>query len=112
MDVSRLEAIYQFNSFSTNQTDELNFEKLESGNTALFLFPSFFNHSCAPNLDQFFISDAMVISANRDIKENEELFICYNNEECYKKRKETLLRGNCFILASKKIEIIIKYILL
>ena len=111
MDVSRLEAIYQFNSFSTNQTYDLNFEKLESGNTALFLFPSSFNHSCAPNLDQFFISDAMVISANRDIKENEELFICYNNEE-YKKRKETLLCGNCFILAFKKIEIIIKYILL
>jgi SET domain-containing protein len=92
IDVSRLDSIMQFNTFETHKITDLAWDKKNSGNNALFVFPSFFNHSCVPNLNQIFIADVTLISANRDIKENEELFISYRGE-CFRERKKILLDG-------------------
>jgi len=82
----------QFNTFETHKMTDLAWDKQSSGNNALLIFPSFLNHSCVPNLNQFFIADVRLISANRDIKENEELFISYRGEG-FRERKKILLDG-------------------
>ncbi|XP_057661790.1 SET and MYND domain-containing protein 4-like isoform X1 [Diorhabda carinulata] len=43
------------------------------------MFPSvsIMNHSCRPNVTNFFICDTIVVKALEDIKENEEVFNCY-----------------------------------
>ncbi|XP_030763066.1 SET and MYND domain-containing protein 4-like [Sitophilus oryzae] len=43
------------------------------------MFPSvsIMNHSCRPNVTNFFICDTIVVKALEDIQENEEIFNCY-----------------------------------
>lgn len=43
------------------------------------MFPSvsIMNHSCRPNVTNFFICDTIVVKALEDISENEEIFNCY-----------------------------------
>lgn len=43
----------------------------------LWIYPSFFNHSCLPNLFYYGIGDCLIAIAQQDIKENEELTINY-----------------------------------
>lgn len=45
---------------------------------AIFLFASFFNHSCSPQIDRVSLRDGRsAFICNRPIEENEQLFICY-----------------------------------
>jgi tetratricopeptide (TPR) repeat protein len=46
-------------------------------NQGLWIYPSFLNHSCVPNVSNFFLGPVMVIRANQDIKAGSELFISY-----------------------------------
>ncbi|XP_066256363.1 SET and MYND domain-containing protein 4-like [Euwallacea similis] len=47
--------------------------------TACGMFPSvsIMNHSCRPNVSNFFICDTIVVKALEDISENQEIFNCY-----------------------------------
>ena len=62
--------------FKKNQDKNL-LEK-ESG---LWLFPSFFNHSCLENGTRLFLADLLLIYANRDINEGEEITVGYFSEK-------------------------------
>jgi hypothetical protein len=70
VDTSRIQAILTFNSFSsdphfvefaTGSFDKKTELDRESG---LWLYPSFFNHSCVPNGKRVFYSDFMMIYAS------------------------------------------------
>ena len=45
--------------------------------SALFIFPSYFNHSCDPNTFKFTIGDIYILIAMRNIKKNEEVCVIY-----------------------------------
>eukprot|EP00834_Sanchytrium_tribonematis_P007620 NODE_718_length_4500_cov_0.642127.p1 type:complete len:632 gc:universal NODE_718_length_4500_cov_0.642127:407-2302(+) len=57
--------IAETNAFHLNQT------------SGVFIYPSFINHSCIPNTFRFFLGDFMIIRAQRNIKQGEELFNLY-----------------------------------
>ena len=72
-------------TFFTNSKKSTSFI-LGSG---LWLIPSFFNNSCIENTTKFFISDYILIFANKDINKGEELFTSYCEDiMSYDKRKE------------------------
>ncbi len=59
--------------------------------SGLWILPSYFNHSCCPNLIRIFFSDVMLIYAKYDIKAGEELNISYIGfESCYESRQLSL----------------------
>lgn len=45
--------------------------------SAILIFGSLFNHSCAPNIDRIFVDNKFVFVVRRPIKEGEQLFISY-----------------------------------
>jgi SET domain len=45
--------------------------------SAILIFGSLFNHSCAPNIDRMIVENKFVFIVRRPIKEGEQLFICY-----------------------------------
>jgi hypothetical protein len=45
--------------------------------SAVLIFGSLFNHSCAPNIDRMFVDNKFVFVVRRPIKEGEQLFISY-----------------------------------
>ena len=97
VDTARLEAILTFNSFKTQSIDFqiegscelcLNKEKDSSG---IWIYPSYFNHSCVPNAKIISFYDVMLIYTNRDIKQGEEIFVNYIGMAAYKKRSQICL---------------------
>jgi hypothetical protein len=70
VDTSRIQAILTFNSFS-NDSNFFELENDSEGKKAgpdreggIWLFPSYFNHSCVPNTKRMFYSDFMMIYAS------------------------------------------------
>lgn len=45
--------------------------------SAILIFGSLFNHSCAPNIDRMIVDNKFVFVVRRPIKEGEQLFISY-----------------------------------
>jgi hypothetical protein len=45
--------------------------------SAILIFGSLFNHSCAPNIDRMFVDNKFVFFVRRPIKEGDQLFISY-----------------------------------
>ncbi|KAG8931579.1 hypothetical protein FRC02_002507 [Tulasnella sp. 418] len=95
VDVSRIEGAASFNGFSPTPLSPVNtmeddnrkdMDKLNSP-SALYTFPSLFNHSCVPNCTQVFLGDVMMIRALQDIPEGTELTVSYGNDgNTYQKR--------------------------
>lgn len=102
VDSTRTELILKYNSFSSqnypsipkefenNQTNStLAMQKmLEKDNTGLWIFPSYFNHSCVANTQRLFLNDFMLMYTLRDIKKGEELTTVYCGLNEYDKRAE------------------------
>jgi len=86
IEVSRLEAVSSLNSFSIDDrfflydsSPENTIDLSRSPGEGLFIYPSYFNHSCLSNTIIEFIGDLMVIHVKRDIKSGEELTISYTD---------------------------------
>jgi len=63
-------------------------------NCGLWLFPSYFNHSCFANCQRVFFGDVMFVYASRDINTGEELnFRYFPSELFYKKRSDIAHKG-------------------
>ena len=92
IDISRIEAIYQFNSFKSEeilQKDRFGFHDKED-NSGLWYFPSFFNHSCLPNVARIFMGDVMFLFAATDINQNEQLTLQYFPFDKIMNRRDSL----------------------
>ena len=91
VDVKHIESILKYNKFDIVNNIKLGEEcDNESG---LWLFPSYFNHSCAPNTSTRFLGDLLIMYANQDIKKNEEVttsYLCGGVN--YDKRQEKLFK--------------------
>jgi SET domain-containing protein len=70
VDTSRIQAILTFNSFSSDPhfvefaTGSLENSKDSDRECGIWIFPSFFNHSCVPNCKRVLYSDLMMIYAS------------------------------------------------
>lgn len=65
IDLTCLDAIVQFNSYlSTNDDYESSVNNF-GHNEGLWLYPSYFNHSCLPNTKRIFLSDVMFIYSSK-----------------------------------------------
>jgi hypothetical protein len=61
-----------------NECNSVGIEVLEGiHGVALFLFGSLFNHSCDPNIINYFVDSSTVLIIDRPVKAGEQLFICY-----------------------------------
>lgn len=81
VNVARIHAICSLNQFGMESiTKEESFKKNEppnNGATALYLLPSYFNHSCIPNAQRHYFGDLMVVRAVQRIEKGEEITIAY-----------------------------------
>ncbi|KAG8897067.1 hypothetical protein FRB99_008474, partial [Tulasnella sp. 403] len=86
VDASRIQGITTYNAFepttlkrrtaALEQTDK----KKGDGPSALFLLPSLFNHSCAPNARWYCFGDTMVIRAVCATGQGEEIYLAYGGQ--------------------------------
>ncbi|KAG8962312.1 hypothetical protein FRC03_004373 [Tulasnella sp. 419] len=101
VDVARIQAVASFNCFAPKPLSPVVIEeRVKNKNkteerlkrpSALYTFPSLFNHSCVPNCSQDFIGDVIVIRALQDISQGTELTLSYGNAgNTFEKRKEHL----------------------
>jgi tetratricopeptide (TPR) repeat protein len=89
INVERIDAIQRWNSFSSENIfqffrhandEERDYNSLlgdKKDNSGLWIFPSYFNHSCIANVTRIFFGDVMMIYALRDIQKSEELTMSY-----------------------------------
>ncbi len=74
--------------------------------SGLWIRPSLFNHSCAPNCTWIVVGDFLLISTTRDVEAGEELCIPYVDIfQTYAEREEAFSRwnmGNGFICACER----------
>lgn len=91
VDVSRVEGIKTFNSF---QSDHFSLEQRENDknqkNSGVWVYPSYFNHSCLSNATRFFHGDFVLIYANHDINKGEEITLSYAPNDSFNKKEEIL----------------------
>ena len=79
-DEDRIKHIIQTNSFSGKMgIVNKNMNEPETKINALWLLPSFINHSCSPNTSRLLVGETMVFIAARDMKAREEVTICYTD---------------------------------
>jgi hypothetical protein len=98
IDPARVHAISAFNWFSFRSTNPLaSFKPPQDKEDrmdlpcALYLLPSYFNHSCAPNASREHFGNVMVIRAVQKIRKGEEIFLSYlGMGGSYKDRKKEL----------------------
>ncbi|EGC39312.1 hypothetical protein DICPUDRAFT_147973 [Dictyostelium purpureum] len=74
--------------------------KCEASTIGLYPLMVFFNHSCKPNLSILNNKKELKIICNRDINENEELFINYSPSICYSNERREMLK-QCFFFDCK-----------
>ena len=92
-DEARIKHIIITNSFSGKIPAPRSEPELESKINALWLLPSFVNHSCSPNVGRLLVGEVMIFIAAKDMKANEEISICYT--DCMsplRKRDKVLIR--------------------
>ncbi|KXN65765.1 SET domain-containing protein [Conidiobolus coronatus NRRL 28638] len=75
-------SILDINSFKIVTND------LKATGVGLYLFSSFFNHSCDANLQVEFRKVGMELSATRDILPGEQLYISYLDRDKFENQKE------------------------
>lgn len=95
IDAAQIEGICSCNSFQPGEIslDSTKGNEDESGDTpsALYLFPSLFNHSCLANASWVCFGDLMVIRAVQNISEGEEITLAYDDAACpYSERERRL----------------------
>ncbi|GAB6028005.1 hypothetical protein CHUAL_002232 [Chamberlinius hualienensis] len=73
-DVERIKNICTCNNFAIDYEKD---GKFQSSGAGLFLFPSYLNHSCIPNVTRNFYNDIMVIRADKALKSGDELCTNY-----------------------------------
>lgn len=93
VDSIRVELILTYNSASSLDLKQLgnplvSYEEELNSNSGLWITPSYFNHSCAPNTTQLYLRDFLMIYTTRDIQKGEELTCDWLGTECYSKRQE------------------------
>lgn len=104
VDSTRAELILTYNSFSGFDERDL-FDPIKSKLLAnkqsfkifsgLWIFPSYFNHSCIANTTRFFLKDLALFYASRDIEEGEELTAQYCDAlDAYDDRVKTCSQYN------------------
>jgi hypothetical protein len=89
IDISRVDQIQKFNSFAVvNYIDLLKGVKPDPAKkeSGLWLYPSFFNHSCMDNTSRIVLGDLLFLHAKRDIKKNEEITLRYFGADNYSER--------------------------
>lgn len=91
LDIGRFENIIMHNSLQTAGRDD-RYDVHPDAATALFLVPSYFNHSCLPNAGRFCIGDVMIIRTIIDIPKGEEIAIAYGSVPHYDRRQEILMK--------------------
>jgi hypothetical protein len=90
IDVSRIDRILAYNSFSSqratvadanrmNSSNNNNDSDARKSNSGLWIWPSYFNHSCLPNTERIFFGDIMMIFASRKINKGDEITISYGD---------------------------------
>ncbi|KAG8959232.1 hypothetical protein FRC05_007977, partial [Tulasnella sp. 425] len=85
VDIGRIQSVVTFNAFASESLKirgivpkpELPVHLKPNG---LFLIPSLFNHSCAPNSYHYCLGDFKILRATCDIRAREEIFISYGPE--------------------------------
>jgi hypothetical protein len=88
MDLQRIFAIIKTNSFSLTEPNQ---DESKENPTALYLLPSYFNHSCLPNAMRQNIGDIAVIQATKKILKGEEITLSYTDSSApYDSRSITL----------------------
>ncbi|KAG8903324.1 hypothetical protein FRB99_003427 [Tulasnella sp. 403] len=87
VDASRIQGITTYNAFKPTTLKrravalvQRNSKEKDDGPSALFLLPSLFNHSCAPNARWYCFGDIMVIRALRAIQKGEEVYLAYGGQ--------------------------------
>jgi hypothetical protein len=79
-DDARITHIIQTNSFSGKMgVAGVQRNGPETKINALWLLPSFINHSCSPNTSRLLVGEIMVFVAAKDMKAREEITICYTD---------------------------------
>ncbi len=95
IDIPRIDQILKLNSFGVdNLFESINGIRPDSNQkeSGLWIYPSFFNHSCVENAHRVFFGDLFVLYAKRDISKNEEITVRYfDGAENYSIRKKTAL---------------------
>ena len=88
VDIARLEATCCLNSFSaenvfkemmSSENSSSEISKLMSKSTRIWLFPSYFHHSCISNTTRVYFGDVVIISAFKDIQQGEEVTLLYES---------------------------------
>jgi hypothetical protein len=84
VDTSRLEGILSFNSFKTqsidfNMDEDSSKENAQRDSSGLWVFSSFFNHSCLPNTKIISFYDAMLIYTSKRFERFSHESKCYYN---------------------------------
>jgi hypothetical protein len=101
IDTERIYAVGAYNRFGFSGTSKLasfdlikpTEDKLRRHSSGLYLFPSYFNHSCIPNADRSNFGDVMVIRAVRNIPKGDEIFLSYIGTLAgYEGRKKVLTK--------------------
>lgn len=96
INIPHILSILDHNAFSNeNENLESKFKTdvnhKSNKSSGLWIIPSYFNHSCCPNLIRIFFSDVMLIYTKFDIKAGEELNISYIGfEPCFESRQSSL----------------------
>ncbi|KIM24285.1 hypothetical protein M408DRAFT_76061 [Serendipita vermifera MAFF 305830] len=91
LDSTRVQAICTLNVFGKHSSRGDILSKTQDSTTALYTFPSYFNHSCMPNGAREMIGDLMYIRAVRSVEAGEEVTLTYHgHESSYEDRSKVL----------------------
>ena len=91
INIPQILAILDYNAFSNEPNAHSQCHagiKSSNKSSGLWIFPSYFNHACMPNLNRIFMSDLMLIYTKTNISAGEELTISYIGfDPSYESRK-------------------------
>jgi hypothetical protein len=95
IDAERIDCTLELNSFGSLDISNLTrscpqTSSSAQNNAGLWLFPSYFNHSCVANTMRIFIKDIMLVYALRDIEQGEEVTLKYVGYDTYANRGKSL----------------------
>jgi tetratricopeptide (TPR) repeat protein len=89
VDVFRVQDIISRNGFGVGA--QYGEEGARNASTGLFTYAAYVNHSCIPNLKREFLGDLIILRAIRDLSQDEELFLAYDENPDYDARQAALM---------------------